>query len=90
MTLAIVLAYAVGALTGFGIARTGKLAGEWRVFIRTQLLLSSALIALLAGWQLGGWSDLLWPVLVTVVCVLLVGLAYHSTIHSYQVPLIGA
>jgi hypothetical protein len=82
MTLAIVLAYAVGALAGFAIARTGKLAGEWRVFIRTQLLLSSALIALLAGWQLGGWSDLLWPVLVTGICVLLIGVAYLLTPRS--------
>lgn len=86
LTLAIILAYVIGATAGFAIARTGKFATEWRVFIRTQLLLSSALISLLAGWQLGGWSDLLWPVLVTAVCVLLIGIAYFLTPASPSRP----
>jgi hypothetical protein len=82
MTIAILLAYVIGAVAGFAIARTGRFAVEWRVFIRTQLLLSSALISLLAGWQFSGWSDLLWPVLVTAVCILLIGIAYLLTPKS--------
>jgi hypothetical protein len=79
MTLVVLFAYIVGASAGYTVARSGRFADAWRIFIRAQLVLTSALISVLAGWRLGGWSDLLWPVLVTGVCVLLVGIAYFLT-----------
>jgi hypothetical protein len=82
MTLAVLLAYALGGLAGYVLARTGRFTSKWRLVIRAQLLLSSGLIALLAGWDLHGWSDVEWPLIITVVSILLIGIAYLLTSPS--------
>ncbi len=79
MTLAIVLAYALGASAGYIASRDPRLADPWSVVIRTQLLLASIFISLLAAWRLEGLGDLLWPLVVGVVCLIVFAAAWLVT-----------
>ena len=60
-------AYAIGALLGYAVARGGRLVSVWKIFIRANLLLTSIILSVLAGWRVSGFSDLLWPVVITAV-----------------------
>jgi hypothetical protein len=86
MTLIVFVAYGVGALLGYAVARGGRLVPVWRVFIRANLLLTSIVLSVLAGWRVSGFADLLWPVLVTAVMFVLVGVAYLLTPSSPERP----
>lgn len=79
MTLAIVLAYALGASAGFVASRNPRLSDPWSVVIRTQLLLASMFISLLAAWRLEGIGDLAWPVVVGAACLVIIGAAWFVT-----------
>ena len=86
MTVIVFVAYGVGALLGYAVARGGRLVPVWRVFIRANLLLTSIVLSVLAGWRVSGFADLLWPVLVTAVMFVLVGVAYLLTPSSPERP----
>jgi hypothetical protein len=86
MTLIVFVAYGVGALLGYAVARGGRLVPVWRVFIRANLLLTSIVLSVLAGWRVSGLADLLWPVVVTAVMFVLVGIAYLLTPSSPERP----
>ena len=79
MTLAIVLAYALGASAGFIASRNPKLSDPWSVVIRSQLLLASMFISLLAAWRLEGIGDLAWPVAVSFACLVILGAGWLVT-----------
>jgi hypothetical protein len=86
MTVIVFVAYGVGALLGYAVARGGRLVPVWRVFIRANLLLTSIVLSVLAGWRVSGFADLLWPVVVTAVMFVLVGIAYLLTPPSPERP----
>jgi hypothetical protein len=86
MTVIVFVAYGVGALLGYAVARGGRLVPVWRVFIRANLLLTSIVLSVLAGWRVSGFADLLWPVVVTAVMFVLVGVAYLLTPSSPERP----
>ncbi|HAN71853.1 MAG TPA: hypothetical protein DCQ36_09760, partial [Actinobacteria bacterium] len=86
MTGIVFAAYAVGAALGYAVARGGRLVPVWRVFIRANLLLTSIVLSVLAGWRVSGFADLLWPVVVTAVMFVLVGIAYLLTPPSPERP----
>ena len=86
MTVVVLLAYAAGASLGYAASRGERFASVWRLFIRAQFLVASAVISLLAAWRLNGFSDLLWPVLVTLVSCGIVGVAYLLTPASPERP----
>jgi hypothetical protein len=86
MTVIVFVAYGVGALLGYAVARGGRLVPVWRVFIRANLLLTSIVLSVLAGWRVSGFADLLWPVVVTAVMFVLVGIAYLLTPSSPERP----
>lgn len=86
MTVIVFVAYGVGALLGYAVARGGRLVPVWRVFIRANLLLTSIVLSILAGWRVSGFADLLWPVVVTAVMFVLVGIAYLLTPPSPERP----
>jgi len=52
MTVIVFVAYGVGALLGYAVARGGRLVPVWRVFIRANLLLTSIVLSVLAA----SWS----------------------------------
>ncbi len=86
MTVIVFVAYGVGALLGYAVAHGGRLVPVWRVFIRANLLLTSIVLSVLAGWRVSGFADLLWPVVVTAVMFVLVGVAYLLTPSSPERP----
>lgn len=86
MTVIVFVAYGVGALLGYAVARGGRLVPVWRVFVRANLLLTSIVLSVLAGWRVSGFADLLWPVVVTAVMFVLVGIAYLLTPSSPERP----
>ena len=86
MTVIVFVDYGVGALLGYAVARGGRLVPVWRVFIRANLLLTSIVLSVLAGWRVSGFADLLWPVVVTAVMFVLVGVAYLLTPSSPERP----
>jgi hypothetical protein len=86
MTLIVFVAYGVGALLGYAVARGGRLVSVWKIFIRANLLLTSIVLSVLAGWRVSGLADLLWPVVVTAVMFVLVGIAYLLTPSSPERP----
>lgn len=86
MTAIVFVAYGVGALLGYAVARGGRLVPVWRVFIRANLLITSIILSVLAGWRVSGFADLLWPVVVTAVMFVLVGIAYLLTPSSPERP----
>lgn len=86
MTAIVLVAYGVGAALGFAVARGGRLVSVWRVFIRANLLLTSIVLSVLAGWRVSGLADLLWPVVVTAVMFVLVGIAFLLTPSSPERP----
>lgn len=86
MTVLVFVAYGVGALLGYAVASGGRLVPVWRVFIRANLLLTSIVLSVLAGWRVSGFADLLWPVVVTAVMFVLVGIAYLLTPPSPERP----
>jgi hypothetical protein len=79
-------AYAIGALLGYAVARGGRLVSVWKIFIRANLLLTSIILSVLAGWRVSGFSDLVWPVVITAVMFVLVGIAYLLTPPSPERP----
>lgn len=86
MTAIVFVAYGIGAALGYAVARGGRLVPVWRVFIRANLLLTSIVLSVLAGWRVSGFADLLWPVVVTAVMFVLVGIAYLLTPASPERP----
>ena len=86
MTVIVLLAYAVGAGLGYAVTREGRLVPVWRVFSRANLLLTSIILSILAAWRITGFADLLWPVIVTAVMFILVGIAYLLTPKSPERP----
>lgn len=86
MTAIVLVAYGVGAALGFAVARGGRLVSVWRVFIRANLLLTRIVLSVLAGWRVSGLADLLWPVVVTAVMFVLVGIAFLLTPSSPERP----
>ena len=86
MTAIVFVAYGVGAALGYAVARGGRLVPVWRVFIRVNLLFTSIILSVLAGWRVSGFADLLWPVVVTAVMFALVGIAFLLTPSSPERP----
>jgi hypothetical protein len=66
------LAYAVGALTGLGADRGGpRIRRDWPIYLRGQLIATSALLGLFSAWRLTHASQIVAPVLITAVGVVI-------------------
>jgi len=83
MEAVVLLAYGVGALLGFFVARSGQFEDKWRAFIRIQLLLASSTVAVIAAWR-ATIRDIEWPLVVTVCLFVIMGVAYLLTPKSQE------
>ena len=81
---AIAAGYLIGALAGYAASRGNRIAAQWRRLIRVQLLCVSAVLSFLAAWRLPAAADLIWPALVTIIAIALVGVAYLLTPKSSE------
>ncbi len=79
MTLAVLIAYMVGAWAGLIAPRRPWLASAWPRMVRLQVLAGSWLLSLSAAWRLQGVADLLWPGLIAAVLVVLLAIAWAVT-----------
>ena len=79
MTIAVIVGYAFGALAGWSFSRSERVAAVWRVVIRSQIVLVSVVVSLLAAWRLPSVADLLWPIVGGVLGLVLVAVALLVT-----------
>ena len=86
MTFVVLLGYLVGAGAGWAFSRNERVEGAWRVIIRTQIILVSVAVSLLAAWRLTGLSDLVWPLLGGVVGLALIGAGFLVTPQGADRP----
>ena len=79
MTIAVIVGYAFGALAGWSFSRSERVAAVWRVVIRSQIVLVSVVVSLLAAWRLPSVGDLLWPIVGGAIGIILVAVALVVT-----------
>jgi hypothetical protein len=61
-------AYAVGALMGLVVRRSGpRLQRAWPIYLRVQLVATAALLGLFSAWRLTGLRQILDPLLISGV-----------------------
>jgi hypothetical protein len=69
-------AYAVGALMGLVVRRSGpRLQRAWPIYLRVQLVATAALLGLFSAWRLTGFRQVVYPLLISGVGWLLLGAA---------------
>lgn len=86
VTIAVLIAYAIGASAGLLASKSEGLAATWRIFIRAQILLASLVISFLAAWRLHAVSDLIWPIVVSVAMVIVMIAAWFLTPPGHDRP----
>ncbi|MFN8079016.1 MAG: hypothetical protein U0Q19_05575 [Kineosporiaceae bacterium] len=79
MSLAVIGAYLVGAVTGWFAQRQERLATVWPVLVRAQIMLASVLLSVVAAWRLSTVAEMVWPGLMVAAFAVLLASSYAST-----------
>ena len=79
MSLVILAAYALGAVSGLLAARSPRLSRTWPRLVRAQILAAAVVLSVAAAWRLTGIEDVAWPLLMMAVFAVLLAVSLVVT-----------
>ncbi len=76
MLYPILIAYAIGALTGFWASKRPALTQRWHHVVRAELLITTVTLSITAAWRITSLSQVLWPALIALILFIMLGLTW--------------